>query len=265
MWGGPLADPVQALSKIIASVTDKNGRLAIPGIYSKVRKLTATEQRSLKSLRYTEKEYRRQSGVLPKTMLLGDKKELLKQVWYEPSYSVNAIQASSRKDCANIINEAAWCHMGIRIVPDMDPKDVLKRLKAHLLKNAPWGAQVEFSNENLSPAWTTAPEGPVFEAAARALKSGYGREPVFIGCGGSIPFVGPFANALGGAPALLIGVEDPMTNPHSENESLHIPDFKKAILSAVYLYDELAGLKPGSKTKKIPASNSSRSELAAAA
>jgi acetylornithine deacetylase/succinyl-diaminopimelate desuccinylase-like protein len=239
MWGGPLVDPIQALAKMIASVTDKSGDLAIPGMMAKVRRLTRAEEKSMKSLRYTEKEFRKQSGVLPKTKVIGGK-DLLRSIWHTPSFSVNAIQASSRKDCANIVNESAWCHMGIRLVRHMDAADTLKRLKAHLLKNAPWGVTVEFSNESANPAWTTAPESPVFQAAARALEKGFGRPSVFVGCGGSIPFVGPFSSVLGGAPALLIGVEDPYTNPHSENESLHLGDFARSVLSAVHLYNELA-------------------------
>jgi acetylornithine deacetylase/succinyl-diaminopimelate desuccinylase-like protein len=96
--------------------------------------------------------------------------------------------------------------------------------------------------EGASPAWICRPEGPAFDAARRALAKGFGREVAFIGAGGSIPFVGPFAEAFGGAPALLIGLEDPICNAHAENESLNLVDWRAAIKGAVHLYEELGNL-----------------------
>jgi acetylornithine deacetylase/succinyl-diaminopimelate desuccinylase-like protein len=242
MWGGPIPDPVQALARMIASCSDETGRMTIPGVYDDAAKPGAAAEASLKVLEYPEPLFREHTGLDPETRLLVPASEILRSNWYEPSLSVNAIQASSRKDVANIINDSAWAHVGIRIVPDMDPQKTLAALKAHLAANAPWGVKVEFSNEAASPAWTTDTEAPAFAAARRALERGYGKPAVDMGCGGSIPFVGPFAAALKGAPALLIGVEDPLSNAHSENESLHLGMFRKAIASAVALYGEIAVL-----------------------
>jgi acetylornithine deacetylase/succinyl-diaminopimelate desuccinylase-like protein len=97
--------------------------------------------------------------------------------------------------------------------------------------------EVRFVAEQSAPWWTTNPEGPAFEKASAALSRAFGRECVYVGQGGSIPFVGPFAEVLGGAPALLIGVEDPYTNAHSENESVHLDDLRKSILGAIYFYE----------------------------
>lgn len=240
MWGGPLPDPVQALAKMIASLTDADGRIAIPGIYKDVRPLSALERKSYASLRYGEAKFRRETQLLPGVRTIGGRSAPVVKLWREPSIAVNAIQASTRKGAANIINESAWCRVGIRTVPDMDPMRVCRLLMDHLKRRAPWGVRVEFSEPSAAPWWTTDPSGPAFSAARRALSKGYGREAVFTGSGGTIPFVGPFARVLGGVPALLIGVEDPKTNPHSENESLHLGDFHKAIRSSILLYEELA-------------------------
>jgi acetylornithine deacetylase/succinyl-diaminopimelate desuccinylase-like protein len=242
LWGGPIPDPVQALARMIAACMDDTGRMTIPGVYDNVAQPGAAAEASLKVLEYPEALFREHTGLNPESKLLVAPEDILRANWYEPSFSVNAIQASSRKDVANIINDSAWAHVGIRIVPNMDARKTLEALKSHLTASAPWGVRVEFSNEAASPAWTTDTDAPAFAAARRALERGYGKPAVDMGCGGSIPFVGPFAAALKGAPALLIGVEDPLSNAHSENESLHLGMFRKAIASAVALYGEIAAL-----------------------
>jgi len=161
-------------------------------------------------------------------------------VWREPALTVNAIQAASRAQAANIICDSAWARVTVRIVPDQDPKKVQRLILEHLRKQVPWGLQADLKSDHVAGWWMTEPVGPVFEKARKALARGYGKEPLMIGCGGSIPFVDPFARALGGVPALLVGVEDPYTNAHSENESLHIGDFEKAIASQIHLLELLA-------------------------
>ncbi|HEY6107024.1 MAG TPA: M20/M25/M40 family metallo-hydrolase, partial [Anaeromyxobacteraceae bacterium] len=121
-----------------------------------------------------------------------------------------------------------------------DPERARKKLTAALKKAAPWGVEVSVKDVTAGPPWKTDLAHPAFDAAFRALKAGYGREALAIGTGGSIGFVEPFSRALGGVPALLIGVEDPYSNAHAENESVDLADLDKATRSAIHLYAELA-------------------------
>jgi acetylornithine deacetylase/succinyl-diaminopimelate desuccinylase-like protein len=241
MWGGPVPDPAMALAKMLATLADDEGRIAVPGITDKVRPLSEEQRRAIEALPVTPETFRRLVRLRPGVRLLGGDHHPLQVNWWEPALAVNAIQASTRRDARNIINDVAWARVGIRLVPDMDPADVRDRLVAALKRAAPWGVEVTCKIETAGGPWITDVSHPAFAAAFRALERGFGRPALAIGCGGSIGFVEPFSRALGGVPALLIGVEDPLSNPHSENESLSLSDFQKAIRSAIHLYAELAG------------------------
>jgi acetylornithine deacetylase/succinyl-diaminopimelate desuccinylase-like protein len=240
MWGGPVPDPVMGLARMLSTLTNPDGTIAIPGILEKVRPLTDAERKSIASLPGDTAHFRRQAGLLDGVQLMGGDRHPWETNWRQPSIAVNAIQASSRKDARNIICESAWARVGIRIVPDLDPLDVQQKLIAALERAVPWGLQLSIKAEQAAKWWYTDPSGPAFQAAFRAMEKGFGAKAVAIGCGGSIPFVEPFSKELGGVPALLIGVEDPYTNAHSENESLHLGDWEKSVKSAIHLYEELA-------------------------
>lgn len=238
-WGGPLPDPVIALSKMIASLADNEGKPAVPGLGDTVRPLSPAERANLDALPFNEAQYRKQVKMLERAQIIGGEGTVYEKMWYLPSIAVNAIEASSRKQASNIINDVAWARIGIRIVPDMDPSTTLELLTNHLRKQAPWGVQVTVVPESPSRWWKTDAAGPVFEAALRSLERGYGRKPVVVGAGGSIPFVQTITEALGGVPALLFGVGDPHTAKHSENESLLVTDWEKGCQSLIHLFAEL--------------------------
>jgi acetylornithine deacetylase/succinyl-diaminopimelate desuccinylase-like protein len=253
MWGGPVPDPAMALSKMLATLVDDQGHIAIAGVMDGVKPVRANETEGFRKVPYLEKDFREQSGMIASAQLLlpdlhpsqkgeshGHGVSPVIQVWRLPSLTVNAIQASSRKSAGNIINDTAWAKVTIRVTDGMDPEKTLALLKAHLMAKTPWGLETTIKTEACNGAWSTDSSGKAFEAADRALARGYGKDPLHIGCGGSIPFVKPFADALGGAPALLVGVEDPHTNAHGENESLLVSDLRKACLGQVHLFAELA-------------------------
>lgn len=242
-WGGPLPDPVLALARMLATLVDDQGVPAIPGMLDDVRPLSLRDRESLDSLPFSEHTYRKQSKLLDGVSITGGPGTVYEKMWRRPSIAVNAIEASSRKQAANIINDAAWARVGIRIVPDMDPLRTLELLKDHLKQQAPWGTQVTVTPESPSRWWRTDTAGPVFEAGLKALEKGYGRKPAIIGAGGSIPFVRTITETLGGVPALLFGVGDPYAAAHSENESLVIADWESACRSMIHLFAELGKIK----------------------
>lgn len=243
LWGGILPDAVVALSKILSTLTDNSGRITVPGMYDDVRALTSLEEHAFQAVKMGDIA-RKATGLFQELPFSVSEKEFAKRLWREPNLSVNAIQSGSRKLVSNIIQDGAWARVSIRIVPDMKPKKIMELLNTHIQKHCPAGFRLKVTEERSSEWWAIDnPDADVYKIASHALEKGYAHTTQFIGCGASIPFVEPLSKELGGIPAILVGVEDPYTNAHSENESLNLSDFKKTILGQIHMLADLAKYK----------------------
>jgi acetylornithine deacetylase/succinyl-diaminopimelate desuccinylase-like protein len=240
-WGGPVPDAVRTLARLVADLENADGSLNVPGLYRSVAKTGARQLRRIRSLPFDESKFRASAAMRSGTRFVGEKAySVWERLWTRPSLTVIALEAHPLQGSSNQVIDSARARLSLRTVPDMDAGKAGALLVKKLTSRPPAGAKVTARVTSTSQWWTTDPEGPAFEAARRALRAGFGRDAAMIGAGGSIGFVTPFSDALGGVPCLLMGVEDPSSAIHSENESLHLGDFRKAIRAAVHLYDELA-------------------------
>lgn len=243
MWGGPAVDAISVLSKMISRLTNEKGAIAIPGFYEDVSEITSFEKEKIKKLPFDEKNFRKELACVPSFKLGGEQNfSALERIWYRPSLAVLGFDSQDVATGSNKIVEWARAKISIRIVAGQDPLRCQNLLINFLKENVPNGAEVKIVLGVANSGWRCDPEGPAFEAAARALEKGYGSPTAFIGCGASIPFVKSISEVFGNIPTLLIGIEDPLTNAHGENESLSLSDWKKGMESALYLYEELSKL-----------------------
>ncbi len=240
MWGGPVPDAATALAMLLARLVDDTGEIRVPGLFDDVPELSASQRAALEALPFDEAAFRRDAGMLKGSRLIGDKRySVYERIWHRPSLAITALEGMPLAIAGNQLIAEARARVGIRLAPGQDADRVARLLVDYLAADPPHGATVELEVTTAVPGWRTTPEGPAFDAARRALAAGFGREPVEIGCGGSIPFVGPFSSVLGGIPSLLLGLEDPPCNAHGENESLDLDDFQRACWSSAHLLAEL--------------------------
>ena len=250
MAGGALADAALALNVVLSRLYWGSGPLPIPHFYDKVRPLTPRERQAIAMMPGDEAKFREDLGILPGVRFaLEQNTGVYEQTWRKPAVTVIAQEASSIKGASNQVLPHASAIVSCRIVPDQDPRQVYEQLKTVLTADPPWGVKVTVK-EHGKPVkwWMTDPTGPAFEAAVDAMRQGFSRDPISIGCGGTIGFVGPLAELFGGAPALLLVIEDPRSNAHAPNESLHEGDWKNLMRSLAHLFANLGAL-PGGKVK----------------
>lgn len=249
MAGGALADAALALNVILSRLYWNTGDVPAPGFYDQVRPMTDAERTTFRSMPGDEAKWRHECGVLDGVhMALSTGNGPYEQTWRKPAATIIAQEASSIEQASNQVLPRARALVSIRLVPDMDPQKTFDVLQSYLTKDPPWGTKVTVKpHGSFVNWWMTDPKGPAFDAALKAMKDGFERDPIAIGCGGTIGFVGPLADLLGGAPALLVGIEDPSSNAHAPDESLHEGDWKKLMATLAHLFHNLGSMSGGVK------------------
>jgi cysteinylglycine-S-conjugate dipeptidase len=223
--GGLVPDAIMILCTLLARLAD-----GIPGLDERVRGGAV-------DLPFDAARVRRDFGLVDGVALLADSWE---PVWTRPSLTITAIEAVPIAQAANQLADAARARLSLRTVPNLGTREAGELLARALQANVPHGARVTTTIAGGPSWWEADPRHPIFAAGRRALSRGFGAEAVMIGSGGSIGFVKPFAELAGDVPPLLTGVQDPRSSAHSENESLDLEDWQKAMASAMYLFEELA-------------------------
>ena len=229
VFGGPVGDALTALCRMLATLHDDNGDVAIPGLH--VAESSAPDVR--------EEAWREQAGVLPGVQLMGTG-SIPSRTWMRPAVSVLAIDAPSTDQAINILLPRARAVVSLRLAPGEDAQTAMKSLVTHLETNAPWGAHVEVTQGAIGEGFAVETIGPAFDTARAAFAEAYGNDVVEMGIGGSIPFIAEFARAYPGAAVLVTGVGDPASRWHGIDESLHLGMWQKACLAEALLLQRLA-------------------------
>jgi acetylornithine deacetylase/succinyl-diaminopimelate desuccinylase-like protein len=239
-FGGGVVNPVNALAKMIASLHDDDGRVAVKGFYDKVVPLTDADRAEIAGLPFDEKEWLASTGS---PAAFGEKGySTLERVWARPTLDCNGIWGGfSGEGSKTIIPARAGAKITCRLVADQEPDEIARLVGAHLEKVAPPGVRVKVVISHGGRPYLAPIDHPVFEIAKRAFAKAFGRPTVFIREGGSIPFVRTIADATG-KPCLLMGFGQPDENAHAPNEWLDLENFHLGIKSAAHLYDELSRL-----------------------
>ncbi len=223
MYGGPVPDGMTAMIKLLATLTDDAGDVAIKGLVSDE---TNGPDVSLEQLR-------EESGLLPGVDRMGTK-SITQQIWGEPAVTIIGLDAPSVAVSSNTALPEVTARVSLRLAPSQNPHEGLELLKKHLLDHAPFGAEISFGPHEMGPGYF-AKQGWASKLGHEILSDVWPQQSVDIGVGGSIPFISHFAELFPDAQILVTGVEEPDSRAHSPNESQHLPTLKRAITAEAAL------------------------------
>jgi acetylornithine deacetylase/succinyl-diaminopimelate desuccinylase-like protein len=230
MWGGLVPDSLIALSRLIASLHDDAGDVAIAGLVSG----------PAADVIYPEERLRAESGAVPGVQWIGTG-TAVERLWTKPALSITGLDAPKVDGASNTLVASARAKISLRVAPGDTCANALACLKAHLEAHVPWGAELTVTLVDTGEATRIDATGPAYDAARAAFAEAWdGVAPVDMGVGGSIPFIAEFLDAFPEASVLVTGVEDPDTRAHGANEGLHLAEFERVVLAEALLLRNLA-------------------------
>jgi acetylornithine deacetylase/succinyl-diaminopimelate desuccinylase-like protein len=228
MFGGVAPDAMLATIKLLATLWDDEGSVAVAGLTS----------HDMETPEYTEDQLREEAALLDGVRPIG-RGRILSRLWAQPSITVTGIDAPSVINASNTLAAAVTVKISARIAPGQDAADAFAAIENHLRIKSPFGARIEISDVDLGNPFLVDTSGRSIADARDAMREAWGVEPVDTGIGGSIPFVSDLVESFPEAEILVTGVEDPDTRAHSPNESLHLGVFHRAILTEAFLLAKL--------------------------
>jgi acetylornithine deacetylase/succinyl-diaminopimelate desuccinylase-like protein len=238
-YGGPAANPIRILSKLLSKLHDKNGKVTIPGFYEGVSELPKDVKQKWQKLKFSDKKFLKEVGL---SVPAGEKgRGVLEQVWARPTAEVNGIWGGyTGAGTKTVIPSQAHAKLTFRLVGKQKPEKILKAFRALARAEVPKDCKIEFASYGAgSPASEIAETSPLIRKSAKALKDEWGRETALIGSGGSIPIVRFFKDVLGMDSVLVgFGLNDDVI--HSPNEKYNLSSFHKGIRSWVRVLGEVA-------------------------
>lgn len=236
-YGGAVINPAMALARILATMHDADGHVAIAGFYDRVRDWGEKARREIKALPFEDERFRAETGA----SALGGEKGFttLERIWMRPTCEVNGLLSGYTGEGAKtVLPSKAMAKVSCRLVPDQDPREIEQLMKAHVARVAPDGVTVTVTALHGGKPWRAELDGPLYDAARTALTAAFDKAPVITGEGGSIPVVDDFERILG-APVLLMGFGLPGENAHAPDEWLSMENFTRGLRAVAVLYEEL--------------------------
>ncbi|HEY1822335.1 MAG TPA: dipeptidase [Trebonia sp.] len=229
MWGGLVPDAIMALTTLLSTLWTEDGSPAVDGLV----------WGPAADVDYPEERLRAESGAAPGTAWAGTG-SVVERLWTRPAITVTGLDAPKVAGASNTLVPVARARVTVRVAPGDTSANAITRLKEHLEKHVPWGAQLTTTVVDAGEPTVLPTAGPAYAAARSALAEAWGGvAPVDMGTGGSIPFIAEFQETFPGASILVTGVEDPDTRAHGPNEGLHLPEFERAVLAEALLLRRL--------------------------